>query len=126
MQVTNWRVLTLVLILVGLVAGGGFMLWQRSVSAVTYAQAVQQAQIGGQLFQFKCSTCHGVGGNGAGNAPVLNDGAVLKKYSTVSALVSFIKTNMPASDPGSLTLQQATDLALYIRSINRAPLLGHR
>ncbi|MCY0863576.1 MAG: c-type cytochrome [Sulfobacillus sp.] len=86
-------------------------------TAATTSQ-LQEAQAGAVLFQQMCETCHGPGGNGAGNAPVLNDGSVTTTYPTTTALANFIQTHMPASDPGILTSQQATELALYIRQLN--------
>lgn len=93
----------------------GFLLAHHSrVRAVSHQQAVE----GQQFFNQSCITCHGPGGNGAGGAPNLNDGKVIKKYASLTALQHFIQTHMPASDPGSLRSFQSRDLAIYIRSLN--------
>ncbi len=108
-------VLSLVLILVGL---WGYMAHRQREFRVM--ATVNQAEVGHQLFHALCATCHGPGGNGAGGAPVLNDGQTLAKYRTTSSLAQFIQTHMPASDPGILTSQQAVDLALWIKALNHA------
>lgn len=99
-------------------AGSGFLIWQHQQHVAEVAVETQQAVTGKQLFASMCVTCHGPGGNGAGGAPILNDGSVLQKYSTVTSLAAFIQSNMPASDPGILTSQQSTELALYIFHLN--------
>lgn len=99
-------------------AGGGFLIWQHQQHEAEVSVETRQAVTGKQLFAAMCVTCHGPGGNGAGGAPILNDGSVLQKYSTVKSLAAFIQSNMPASDPGILTSQQSTELALYIFHLN--------
>lgn len=75
---------------------------------------------GEKLYAAKCATCHGT--NGGGFPPSLpplwgkasfNDGAGM---SHVEQMSSFIRYNMPASSPGSLTDQQAWDIAAWVLS----------
>jgi thiosulfate dehydrogenase len=74
---------------------------------------------GGQLYVTSCSACHGADGYGTNAAPALwgphsyNIGAGMARVRTAAA---FIRAAMPQSQPGSLSPQQAFDLAAYINS----------
>ena len=80
---------------------------------------------GRDLFASRCTTCHGVdgqGGNGAGGKPIgpplwgphsYNIGAGMARVRTAAA---FIKVAMPYDNPGSVTPQEAFDLAKVINS----------
>jgi len=59
------------------------------------------------IFNSKCIGCHGTNGSG-GNAPSL-----IGKTPTAS----FIQTNMPRNNPGTLSSEQASDLVAYIISL---------
>ncbi len=80
--------------------------------------SARQASDGQELFAAMCQTCHGRGGDGSGGAPVLNSGATVRDYRDTGALAHFIRTRMPASDPGVLTRPEAWDLALFINKLN--------
>lgn len=66
-----------------------------------------------------CVACHGARGEGTAAAPPLwgpqsyNIGAGMARLHTAAA---FIRSAMPQTAPGSLTAQQAYDLAAYINS----------
>jgi len=73
---------------------------------------------GRQIYAAKCSMCHGANGAGQGAAiPPLwgpksfNDGAGMNRLATMAA---FVKVNMPQNAPGTLTPQQAYDVAAYV------------
>ena len=74
---------------------------------------------GGALFQPNCARCHGAGGDGTAIAPPLwgarsfNIGAGMARVRTAAA---FIRHNMPLDRPGTLTDQQAMDVAAYVTS----------
>ncbi|HJU89259.1 MAG TPA: c-type cytochrome [Gemmatimonadaceae bacterium] len=74
---------------------------------------------GAALFAAQCVHCHGADGTGTAIAPSLwgpnsyNIGAGMARLRTAA---SFIRYNMPADRPGTLTDQQAFDLAHYINS----------
>jgi mono/diheme cytochrome c family protein len=105
-------------IMVVVLAAGG-LLWRHHQQTVASIQLQsREATAGKELFAGLCETCHGPGGDGAGGAPILNDGSVLKTYTSPSSLSAFIQTHMPASNPGMLNSQEATDLALYIFELN--------
>jgi mono/diheme cytochrome c family protein len=112
------RALALVLSL-GVLSGVGTAVLQAHQRTTALARAFTHAERGGVLFANDCETCHGVGGDGAGGAPALNDGSVLKSYPTLSALQTFIQKNMPASDPGILSNSEARDAAEYVLWLNR-------
>jgi thiosulfate dehydrogenase len=73
-----------------------------------------------------CSVCHG--SDGAGVPPVLpplwgassfNDGAGMSR---VEKMAAFVQYNMPQNAPGSLSAQQAYDVAAYVNSKPRPKL----
>jgi len=78
--------------------------------------------VGRSLYMEKCSTCHGVDGqgrpgpNGEYAFPALwgptsfNIGAGMARLNTAAA---FIKANMPLGQDNTLTDQQAVDIAAY-------------
>jgi cytochrome c len=82
---------------------------------------------GQSLYQRVCAVCHGTNGEGNANnsgAPALWGPNSLVKGQSVDQLASFIKANMPLVKtngvaPGSLTQQQATDLAQFIAQQNK-------
>ena len=84
---------------------------------------------GKAVFAVNCLVCHGVHGqgvkvNGAYQFPPLwgphsfNSGAGMAKIKLAAA---FIKANMPLTKPGSLSEQQAWDVAAYVDSHKRPP-----
>jgi thiosulfate dehydrogenase len=77
---------------------------------------------GKTLFASTCTICHGADGSGTAAAPPLwgpgsfNMGASMARLRTAAG---FIHAAMPLSKPGSLTPQQAYDVAAYITSQSR-------
>lgn len=75
---------------------------------------------GERLFAEKtCLTCHGAEGKGAGAIPSLwgpTSYSIGASMAREERAASFIWHNMPQSNPGSLTPQEAFDLAAYINS----------
>ncbi len=75
---------------------------------------------GKRIYAKKCSMCHQPNGQGiSGVSPPLwgphsvNDGAGMAK---VPKMAAFVKANMPPTNPGSLTVQEAFDVAAYVDS----------
>lgn len=73
---------------------------------------------GAMVYAKTCAPCHSPEGTGVpGMFPPLwgprsfNDGAGM---SQVRKMASFVKANMPPNNPGSLTVQQAFDVAAYV------------
>lgn len=82
---------------------------------------------GAATFAAKCSVCHGPNGAGTDEFPALwgpgsyNIGAGMARVRTAAA---FIKVAMPQTAPGTLTDQEAYDLAAYINSRSRPDFAG--
>lgn len=82
---------------------------------------------GHALFGEQCARCHGADGGGTAVAPPLwgrrsfNIGAGMSRLRTAA---SFIRYNMPFDRPGSLTDQQAFDVAAFVTSRPRPDLAG--
>ena len=81
---------------------------------------------GAAVYARACSVCHG--SDGAGVPPVLpplwgaasfNSGAGM---STVEKMAAFVQYNMPQNAPGSLSAQEAYDVAAYVSSKPRPKL----
>jgi len=75
---------------------------------------------GSQVYAQQCAVCHGL--EGAGQPPQIpalwgpdaySDGAGMND---IGKMAAFVKHNMPQSNPGSLTPQQAYDVAAYVHS----------
>lgn len=79
---------------------------------------LRETNTGETFFSAWCETCHGRNGNGSGGAPPLDDGAVMEQYPSFESLDHYIQTEMPATDPGILTPQEAQDLTHFIISLN--------
>jgi thiosulfate dehydrogenase len=83
--------------------------------------------VGRMPFASRCARCHGDDGGGTVVAPPLwgtesfNIGAGMARLRTAA---SFIRHNMPYDQPGTLTDQQAFDVAAYVTSRPRPDLPG--
>jgi thiosulfate dehydrogenase len=94
-------------------------------------QRIPMAQLsvdeGGRLYGTECVSCHGANGEGLGDAPPLwglrsyNQGAGAGR---VWSLAGFIRQNMPASAPGTLSYEEAQQIAFYVDSQPRPPYAG--
>jgi thiosulfate dehydrogenase len=74
---------------------------------------------GHELFTANCARCHGVDGAGMAAIPALwgaRSYSVGASMARVERAASFIRHNMPFDKPGTLTDQQAFDLAAYVNS----------
>lgn len=102
-------------------AGGGY-------TEVKLPSAGYDPRRGAPLYEQKCSGCHGSNGQGA----VQPDGTVIypplwggKSYNwgagmaRVDLAARFIKANMPLDQPGTLSDQEAWDIAAYVDSQER-------
>lgn len=82
---------------------------------------------GATTFAAKCSVCHGAHGAGTDVFPAVwgdgsyNIGAGMARVQTAAA---FIKVAMPQTAPGTLTDQEAYDLATYINTRPRPDFAG--
>lgn len=84
----------------------------------------EQAQTGAQTYSATCSVCHGSRLQG-GAAPALKGAAFAQTlsatYPTMSKLFQVISTQMPASNPGSLSKEQYTQVLAFILAENGYP-----
>ena len=80
---------------------------------------------GSQVYKQQCFVCHGA--DGAGKPPLIpavwgpdayNQGAGM--YG-IAKMAQFIHQNMPQTDPGSLSFQEAYDVAAYIHFMPHTP-----
>ncbi len=82
---------------------------------------------GSAIFAATCARCHGLGGEGGGVVPPVwgprsfTIGAGMARLRTAA---SFIRNNMPLDAPGTLTDQQAYNVAGYIGSRTRPDFAG--
>jgi mono/diheme cytochrome c family protein len=80
-------------------------------------QPTAQIAKGGALYAEACASCHGVELQG-GTGPALRPLAALKQPEGAAAsaadLARWIRLNMPAADPGSLSSAQAHDVTAFI------------
>ncbi|OFW77541.1 MAG: hypothetical protein A2201_00695 [Alicyclobacillus sp. RIFOXYA1_FULL_53_8] len=87
-----------------------------SSGATSASGDVQKGQV---IFAQQCAVCHGTNGVG-GTAPAITGSQSILPSSNMtqlSALVSFVKANMPLTSPGSLSQQQATDVSAFVLSL---------
>jgi thiosulfate dehydrogenase len=87
---------------------------------VRLPELTSDVEHGAQTYSQQCSACHGK--EGGGNGPMLpplwgpgayNEGAGING---VAKMAAFVQHNMPQNKPGSLSAQDAFDVAAYIRS----------
>lgn len=73
---------------------------------------------GAAVFAQSCARCHGANGDGGAAPPVWGDGSynIGAGMSRVRTAAAFIKVAMPYDQPGTLTDQQAFDVAAYVNS----------
>jgi thiosulfate dehydrogenase len=82
---------------------------------------------GRETFHTVCARCHGAGGEGTVSAPPVwgprsfNIGAGMARVRTAA---SFIRDNMPFDQPGTLSDQQAFDVAAFVVAQPRPDLPG--
>jgi thiosulfate dehydrogenase len=82
---------------------------------------------GARVYAGVCVKCHGPDGQGTPVAPPLwgagayNIGAGMTRVRTAA---EFIRENMPFDQPGSLTDQQAYDVAMYVNGRPRPEFAG--
>src|SRR5207253_3250727 len=81
-----------------------------------------QAQRGQAIFQERCVPCHGAT-LGGGLGPPLTGPDFVSDFGNqpLAQLVGKIKNTMPLNNPGTLTPQQAVDLAAFILQVGKFP-----
>jgi thiosulfate dehydrogenase len=91
----------------------------RPAAPSVFAALTADTGAGAVVFGSQCSSCHGPTGDGTLAAPPVwgpssfNIGAGMARRLTAAA---FVRANMPFATPGTLTDQQALDVAAYLTS----------
>jgi len=92
-----------------------------------WASFTADTSSGARVFAASCAKCHGAGGEGTPGAPPVwgpqsyNIGAGMSRVRTAA---EFIDRNMPFDAPGTLTDQQAFDVAVFINARSRPDYKG--
>jgi ubiquinol-cytochrome c reductase cytochrome c subunit len=116
----------LAVILAGLVTTGvgfAFVSASTSASAATPTSTASQVQAGRQLYIEGCSTCHGLGAQGAGGNPTLigvGAAAVNFQVSTGRMPLAAPAVQAPRRTP-VYNDEQVSDLAAYVASLGAGP-----
>ncbi|MFC2041941.1 c-type cytochrome [Chloroflexota bacterium] len=72
------------------------------------------AGVGENVFASRCAGCHGTTGGGGRGPAVIGSKASLGKYNTAQGLFDFVSTNMPKSNPGSLSHQDYLNVVSFL------------
>jgi mono/diheme cytochrome c family protein len=93
----------------------------RSANEGIYTQ--EQADRGKTMYAEQCASCHGDNLEGSGPMPPLAGPDFQTNWSgkTVGELFEKTHTTMPATAPGTLTVDQAADVVAYVLSVGTYP-----
>ena len=91
----------------------------KSVNAGVYSAA--QATRGQAVYKDNCAACHGEDLAGSGPMPPLTGKDFLANWKNVGDLFDKVHSSMPASNPGSLSEQQTSDVIAYMLSVSKYP-----
>ena len=96
-------------------------------AAGPWTQMIRDVGAGATVFAASCARCHGADGQGTAAGPPVwgprsyNIGAGMARVFTAA---SFIRKNMPFDQPGTLSDQQALDVAAYLNGQPRPDFKG--
>jgi cytochrome c len=80
----------------------------------------EQVTRGREIFGLQCSRCHGDQGQGTEDGPsLIGSNTGLRGYQTAQKLFEFVRSEMPASAPGSLQAQEYWDVLAFLLDANR-------
>ncbi|NKE06051.1 c-type cytochrome [Mesobacillus selenatarsenatis] len=110
------------------VPAGADLPWRAAKEPKQYP--VPSVEDGEKLYAQSCASCHAADGSGTGTntGPAVwgensfNDGAGMSR---LTKMAGYVQKNMPKGQGGTLTDQQAIDLAAYILSHDRPEFEGH-
>jgi mono/diheme cytochrome c family protein len=106
-----------------LLAAVALIAFAAPVCAQSASYTAAQAEAGARAFTASaCAACHMPDLSG-GEGPPLTGSAFTSNWggNSVAALLAFVKENMPATGPGSLSDQTYVELVAYLLSMNDAP-----
>jgi len=114
------RGIAAVALVVGALTSTGGAQQLRSVTDGVYSAA--QAGRGQQIYQTQCVACHGATLDGAVGPPLAGD-AFLGVWSArpLADIVDKVEKTMPPQAAGSISRQQATDIAAYLLQVGKFP-----
>ena len=87
---------------------------QPPITAPTPPAAGKVAELGETVFASHCAFCHGKNGGGGRGPAVIGVTASLGKYNTAQGLLDYVSTNMPKSNPGSLSHQDHLNVVSFL------------
>ncbi|MCL6554013.1 MAG: c-type cytochrome [Firmicutes bacterium] len=105
-----------------LLLGSDLPLGPQRPAAGAPALIVQTEQVvrGREIFALQCSRCHGDQGQGTEDGPrLVGPGNGLHGYQTAQKLFEFVRSEMPATAPGSLQAQEYWDVLAFLLDANR-------
>jgi cytochrome c len=92
-----------------------------AASAQNASYTLAQSEAGARAYQTAaCVACHGADLAGLADAPALTGSQFANSWGggAVSSLLSFVKENMPATAPGSLSDETYVSLVAYLLAVN--------
>ncbi len=113
-----WGGLAALAVALGALAGAAV-----SNAATTGGYTRAQAAAGSAVYTNNCSSCHAANLKG-GSGPPLVGPTIVSGYKTAADLHQFIKTQMPANAPDSLSAKQYLDVTAFVLSRNGVPAGG--
>ena len=94
-------------------------------SAADSAGAEAQVAKGAGIWADACSMCHGDDAMGKGKAgPMHGEGSLGGRYANAAELMSYVSSDMPKDDPGSLSSDDAAAVIAWILSKRGVELSG--
>jgi S-disulfanyl-L-cysteine oxidoreductase SoxD len=94
---------------------------QEGKSVKTGVYTADQAKRGEQIYKDNCAACHGEDLSGSGPMPALAGPDFIGNWKTVGDLFEKTHTSMPASNPGSMTEQQTSDVIAFMLAKSNFP-----
>ena len=83
-------------------------------TAPTPPAVKEVAGAGETIFDSHCAGCHGTTGGGGRGPAIIGSMASLGKYNTAQGLFDYVSTNMPKSNPGSLSHQDYLNIVSFL------------
>jgi cytochrome c oxidase cbb3-type subunit 3 len=74
------------------------------------------SQAGAELFQARCSACHGPDGGG-GSGPALAGADALSRFAAPEELIRFVSTGVPGAMPGFETRLSPDEIEMVARFV---------
>jgi mono/diheme cytochrome c family protein len=92
-------------------------------AATVSSYTAEQADRGKSAYNDDCAGCHGTTLGGGGEVPALAGKGFREHWfvGSIEPFMTYISTNMPQNDPGSLDPQTYADIGAYLMSRNKVP-----